>query len=75
MMDAFWQHAPERVRAHVIGFLGRELQLPPEKLSDEWRARGRDYWEMRLSTAIASYKRDDYREESARSACGSSTVG
>jgi hypothetical protein len=63
MMQAFWEHAAVRVRAHVIGFLGRELQLSPDKLSDEWRARGRSYWDLRLSVAIASDDRDDYRKE------------
>jgi hypothetical protein len=63
MMQAFWQHATVRVRAHVIGFLGRELQLSPVKLTDAWRARGRIYWEMRLSAAIASDHRDDFRRE------------
>jgi hypothetical protein len=47
----------------VIGFLGRELQLSPVKLTDAWRARGRIYWEMRLSAAIASDHRDDFRRE------------
>jgi len=63
MMDSFWHRAPAQVRGHVMGFLGRELQLPPDRLSDECRRRGRAYWETRLNAGISSDNRDDYREE------------
>jgi hypothetical protein len=46
-----------------MGFLGRELQLPPEKLPDECRARGRAHWEMRLAAGVSSSNLDDYRDE------------
>lgn len=63
IMSYFWERAPAQVRRHVMGFLGRELQLPPDALPEECTARGRAYWETRLNTAISSSVPDDYREE------------
>jgi hypothetical protein len=63
IMSYFWERASAQVRRHVIGFLGRQLQLPHNALSEECRARGRAYWETRLNTATSSGVPDDYREE------------
>jgi hypothetical protein len=63
MMEAFWRKAPPATRQHVMGTLGRELQLPPEKMPDERRARGVAYWEARLAAAIAAPDPDSYRVE------------
>jgi hypothetical protein len=63
VMEEFWSLAPARARAHVVGFLGRELRLPPDKLSAEWRARAHKYWDLRLSEAMASDRSEGYRQE------------
>jgi len=63
MMEHFWQRAPARLRQHVMGFLGRELQSPPSKLPDEYRERAMTYWDIRLSAGIASADPDNYRAE------------
>jgi hypothetical protein len=65
IMNAFLARAPGRVRRHSIGYLGRTLQLPEEKLPDKSRARARRFWEMRLAAARAALNKESYREELA----------
>jgi hypothetical protein len=61
----FFGRASGSVRRHSIGYLGRMLQLPSEKLPDENRARARRFWETRLATASAAPNKHDFREELA----------
>jgi hypothetical protein len=63
MVEAFWEHAPEGVRAHVLSSLGRELQLPAGELSDATLSRARAYWKMRLSAAMTANNPQDFRKE------------
>jgi hypothetical protein len=64
-MNAFFARAPGQVRRHTIGYLGRMLQLPEEKLPQKDRARARRFWEMRLAAACAASNKESYREELA----------
>jgi hypothetical protein len=63
MIEHFWQRASGRLRQHVMGFLGRQLQLPADQLPNEYRARAITYWEVRLAAAIAAPEPDNYRAE------------
>ena len=63
MMEHFWQQASARLRQHVMGFLGRQLRLPPDQLPDEYRVRAITYWDVRLAAATAAADPDNYRAE------------
>lgn len=63
LMQAFWRSAPERARQHVMWFLGTHLQLPPDKLPDDIRARGYAYWNARLSAGVAATDKEPFRKE------------
>jgi hypothetical protein len=63
MMEHFWGRASARLRQHAMGFLGRQLQSPPDKLPNEYRTRAITYWETRLAAAIAAAEPDHYRAE------------
>ena len=63
LMQAFWQKAPERARVHAMSLLGRDLSLPPEKLEEQYRARGLRYWEGRLAAATAASNPAWFRAE------------
>ncbi|MEO6382450.1 MAG: hypothetical protein ABIO35_10740 [Nitrobacter sp.] len=68
VFEQFWQEAPMPTRQHALWFLGVQLELPPEKMADNFRARAISYWDSRLAAAKASKNRNAFREESARSA-------
>lgn len=63
MMNLFWKRASVRTRQRAMGFLGRELQLPPDKLPGKYRTKAISYWEVRLVAAIAADDPDNYRAE------------
>lgn len=63
LFDQFWNTAPVRHRQHAMWFLGVQLEFPPEKLPDSFRARAVSYWERRLAAAKASSSPDYFREE------------
>lgn len=62
LIDEFWAVAPQRLRKHVIWFLGNELGRGTDMPSD-LRARGEAYWEARLAAAEAATDREQFREE------------
>jgi hypothetical protein len=63
LMRAFWERAPSRAREHAMAFLGRELSLPPDRISDDVRARGFDYWATRVAAALSTSDRNSYQAE------------
>jgi hypothetical protein len=65
VLTHFLERAPGSIRRHCIGYLGRMLQLPAEKLPDADRARARRHWETRLAAALSAPNKEDYREELA----------
>jgi hypothetical protein len=65
LLSEFFARASGYLRRHSIGYLGQMLQLSPEKLPDESRARARCIWETRLAIASAAPNKDDFREELA----------
>ena len=48
LLDEFWAVAPERLRKHVMWFLGNEMRRGVDMPADT-RARGQAYWETRLA--------------------------
>jgi len=63
LMQLFWRNAPDQVRQHVIWFLGNHLQMPTGQLPDDIRARGYDYWRVRMASGIAAAEKELYRKE------------
>ncbi|AVT74964.1 hypothetical protein RPPS3_09010 [Rhodopseudomonas palustris] len=63
VFELFWNSAPVRSRQHAIWFLGVQLDLPPDKLPADFRARALSYWDRRLAAAKASTTPDHFREE------------
>lgn len=63
IMTAFWDKAPVRTRQHAMWYLGTQLRLPADKLSDEYRANGTTYWNSRLAAGVASANKDWFRKE------------
>lgn len=63
VFEQFWSTAPMRSRQHAMWFLGVQLELPPEKIPDDLRARAISYWDRRLAAAKASSTPDHFREE------------
>ena len=62
LLDEFWAVAPERLRKHVMWFLGNEMRRGADMPADI-RARGRAYWEMRLAAGEAAKNREHFRGE------------
>ncbi|KZD25650.1 hypothetical protein [Tardiphaga robiniae] len=63
VFEQFWDSAPAGPRQHAIWFLGVQLELRPDQLPDDLRARARSYWERRLAAAKASQAPDRFRDE------------
>lgn len=63
VFELFWQNAPVPARQHAMWFLGVQLELTPEKIPDDLRARALSYWNRRLAAAKASATPDYFREE------------
>jgi hypothetical protein len=59
----FWDTAPVSARQHAIWFLGTQLELPSQRITDDARARAYSYWDHRLAAAKASATPDYFREE------------
>ncbi|MBB5053476.1 hypothetical protein HNQ36_003476 [Afipia massiliensis] len=59
----FWDTAPVQARQHAMWFLGVQLELRPDQLPDDLRARALSYWDRRLAAAKASSTPDHFREE------------
>ena len=51
VFDLFWGRAPLRARRHAMWFLGVQLELPPDRLPPERRARAFSYWDRRMAAA------------------------
>ncbi len=62
LLDEFWAVAPERLRKHVMWFLGNEMRRGVDMPADT-RARGQAYWEMRLSAGEVANDKEHFREE------------
>jgi len=65
ILNRFLSRAPGSIRRHSIGYLGRTLQLPGDKLPDDKRMRARRHWETRLAAACSAPNKEVYREELA----------
>ncbi|MGC1776996.1 MAG: hypothetical protein WBB34_03560 [Xanthobacteraceae bacterium] len=65
VLNHFLSRAPGSIRRHSIGYLGRTLQLPGDKLPDDKRMRARRHWETRLAAACSAPNKEVYREELA----------
>jgi len=63
VFELFWDTAPVSVRQHAIWFLGIQLELPSDRITDEARARAYSYWDSRRAAAKASATPDYFREE------------
>ena len=63
LLQQFWRVAPIRLRRYAMWCLGNALAMPSDQLPEEVRARGRSYWDRRLSSAKNSSDPDAYREE------------
>lgn len=63
VFQQFWNRAPVGPRQHAIWFLGAQLELRPDQLPDDLRARARSYWDRRLAAAKAAEKPDTFRDE------------
>jgi hypothetical protein len=61
--EQFWNTAPVHARQHAIWFLGVQLELTPDQIPDDLRARAFSYWDRRLAAAKASTAPDDFRQE------------
>lgn len=62
LLDEFWAVAPERLRKHVMWFLGNEMRRGTDMPADI-RARGKAYWEMRLAAGKVAKNKDHFRGE------------
>lgn len=62
LLDEFWAVAPERLRKHVMWFLGNEMRRGVDMPADT-RARGQAYWESRLAAGEAAKTKENYRGE------------
>jgi hypothetical protein len=62
-LNEFLARAPREIRRHVMGYLGRTLQLSIEDLPEDKRAKARTYWETRLAAALSAANKDGFREE------------
>jgi hypothetical protein len=63
VFELFWDHAPVGPRQHAMWFLGVQLELGPDQLPDDLRARALSYWDRRLAAAEASSTPDYFRDE------------
>src|SRR5262249_10704798 len=63
VFELFWARAPLRVRQHAMWVLAIQLELTPDRLPPERRARAVCYWERRLAAAKAAPNPDALREE------------
>jgi hypothetical protein len=63
IFEQFWNTAPPGPRQHAVWFLSVQLELPPDKLPDNLRARAISYWERRLAAATSSATPDAFRQE------------
>jgi hypothetical protein len=63
VFQLFWDTAPIGTRQHAIWFLGIQLELPSDRVTDGTRARAYSYWDHRLAAAKASTTPDYVREE------------
>ncbi len=62
LLDEFWAVAPERLRKHVMWFLGNEMRRGVDMPADT-RARGQAYWEARLAAGEAAKNKEHFRGE------------
>jgi hypothetical protein len=63
VFQLFWDTTPIGTRQHAIWFLGIQLELPSDRITDGGRARAYSYWDHRLAAAKASTTPDYFREE------------
>ena len=63
VFDLFWSLAPLSTRKHAIWFLSIQLELPPDQMPVERRARAFSYWDRRLAAAKCAADPDAFREE------------
>jgi hypothetical protein len=63
VFEPFCETAPMRARQHAMWFLGIQLELRPDQLPDDCRARAISYWDRRLAAAKAPASPDLFREE------------
>jgi hypothetical protein len=63
VFEQFCETAPIRARQHAMWFLGIQLELRPDQLPADCRARATSYWDRRLAAAKASTNPDSFREE------------
>jgi hypothetical protein len=63
VFQLFWDTAPASTRQHAIWFIGIQLELPSDRITDAKRARAYAYWAGRLEAAKSSSTPDYFREE------------
>jgi hypothetical protein len=63
LLDLFWKHASTSVLRHAMWYVGNQVSRPSSEVPDEVKARGLEYWELRLARAISSNEPDKYRAE------------
>jgi hypothetical protein len=51
LLNRFWSQAPESIRAHALGFIGRKFESTKETIPPEILQRLQFLWEQRLSAA------------------------
>jgi len=51
LLNRFWSQAPESIRGHVLGFIGRKFESTKETIPAEILRRLQFLWEQRLSAA------------------------
>jgi hypothetical protein len=63
LLNRFWSEAPESIRAHALGFIGRKFESTKETLPAEILQRLQFLWEQRLSAA--KEKPNSHKQEMA----------
>lgn len=65
LFTAFWEKAPDALRGHAIGYIGRALQQTSGEISAVILDRLKQLWAVRLARAKHSQSRADLVEEMA----------
>jgi hypothetical protein len=63
LLNRFWSQAPESIRAHALGFIGRKFESTKETIPAEILQRLQFLWEQRLSAA--KEKPNSHKQEMA----------
>jgi hypothetical protein len=63
LLEQFCRRASDSVRRHVMWFVGNEVSRPASEVRKTMKARGFEYWERRLQSAIRSSQPENFRGE------------